>query len=485
MNAQIRRLFLVILAMFALLVLALTNNQFLRAHSLTTDARNTRAIYQAAETARGPIIVGGEAVATSTKIDDTRRYQRSYPQGPLYAPVTGYFSVSFSSATGLESAADSTLDGQTDALAIQRIRNLVTGQPRQGGGLVLTINPQMQRVAAEQLGNRRGAVVALDARTGAILALYSSPSFDPNTLAGSDVSEAAQTHEKLVSDPSKPLSNRAIAGDLYAPGSTFKILTTVALLEKGVAAPDTRMPSPVETPLPGSSSVVSNIESNECGDGEPTLTEAFARSCNTTFVLASTHLTHTDLAEVAARFGFGQEMTVPLRVTPSVFPSSTDSAQLALSSIGQFSVRATPMQMATVAQVIANGGEMMEPYLINEVVDHDLQVRSTTAPTSRGKILEPKTAQALTTMMRAVVDEPYGTAGELALEGVPVAAKTGTAEVGDDSERANAWVVGFAPADDPKIAFAVVIEGDDQTPVPHGGTTAAPVARALVEAGLG
>ncbi|QWW19615.1 penicillin-binding protein 2 [Schaalia sp. 19OD2882] len=484
MNTQIRRLFVIVLVMFAALGVALTNNQFLRAQQLTADSRNTRSIYQAAEIERGPIIVGGEAVATSTLIEGSKRYQRSYPQGPLYAPVTGWFSASFSSATGLEAAADTTLDGQTDALFLQRMRNLVTGQSRQGGGVVLTIDPAMQKVAAEQLGDRRGAVVALDVRTGAVLALYSSPSFDPNQLAQAEGSAAAAAHQTLSEAPGRPLMNRAIAGDLYAPGSTFKVLTTVALLEKGEVTADTPMPSPVEATLPGSSTTVPNIESAECGNGKPTLTEAFARSCNTTFVLASASLTHDELAHVATRFGFGTEEDIPVPVTPSVFPDSTDQAQLALASIGQYSVRATPLLMAQVAQAIGNGGEMMQPYLVAEVVDHDLQVRSTTAPSSRGRATDRTTAATVTSMMRAVVEQPYGTGGELAIDGIPVAAKTGTAEVGGDSGRANAWAIGFAPADDPKIAFAVLVEGDDTEPVPHGGTTAAPIARALLEAGL-
>ena len=484
MNSQVRRLFVVVLVMFAALGLAATNIQFLQAPKLNADGRNSRTILHAAELDRGPIIVAGEAIASSERVEGSTRYQRTYSQGPLYAPVTGYFSSVFSDSSGMEKAAESVLEGDSPALLAQRLRNLFTGSGRQGGGVVLTLDPAMQQVAADQLQGRKGAVVALDAKTGAVLALYSSPSFDPNTLATFDSAAVNKAFTTLDKDPSRPLINRAIAGDRYAPGSTFKILTTIALLEKGVAQPDTPMESPVTTTLPGTETQISNIESVECGNGTPTLAEAFARSCNTTFVLASEKLTHADLADVAERFGFGEELDIPLQVTPSVFPDQTDAAQLAMSAIGQYSVQVTPLQMALVAQAIANGGTMMKPYLVKDVVDADLQVRSTTEPEELGTPVSSDIASQMTQLMEGVVSESYGSGTSMALDGVSVAAKTGTAELGDGSGRANAWAVGFAPADDPQIAFAVIVEGDDQVPVPHGGTVAGPVARALLEAGL-
>lgn len=483
MNHQIRRLFIVILSMFALLGLGVTNTQFIQAPSLNADSRNERTILHSTEIDRGPIIVAGNAVASSTKIEDSQRFQRSYSNGPLYAGVTGYFSASFSQATGLEHAAENILDGKSQVLLGQRLRNLFTGANRQGGGIVLTLNPQMQQIAAEQLGNRRGAVVALNAKTGAILAMYSSPSYDPNRLAVFDSEEVNNAYDELNSNPAQPLVNRAIGGDRYAPGSTFKVLTTIALLEKHIATPDTPMPSPVSTVLPGTATSVSNIEEATCGNGTPTLTEAFARSCNTTFVLASEKLAHEDLADVASRFGFGQEQEIPLTVTPSVFPEETDAAQLAMSAIGQYTVQTTPLQMAQVAQAIANNGTMMKPYLIDQIVDADLQVGSTTTPATAGEPISPEIARQMNAMMQAVVNQPYGSGTSMALGSVTVAAKTGTAETGVDG-RANAWSIGFAPAEDPQIAFAVIVEGDETTPVPHGGSVAGPIARAIVEAGV-
>lgn len=483
MNPQIRRLFIVVLAMFALLGLAATNSQFVQAPVLNADARNERTILHAAETDRGPIIVDGSAIASSTKVEGSKRFQRVYSSGPLYAPVTGFFSAAFSQATGLEAAAESTLDGQSQALLGQRLHNLFTGANRQGGGVVLTLSPALQQAAASALGDRKGAVVALDAKTGAVLALYSSPSYDPNSLAAFDTGAVDEAYKALLADPSEPLTNRAVAGSRYAPGSTFKILTSIALMENGVANPDTRLDSPVSTVLPGTQTTVSNIESSTCGDGQPTLAEAFARSCNTTFLLASQSLTRDQLVSVADRFGFGRPVSIPLAVTPSVFPETTDAAQLAMSSIGQFSVQATPMQMARIAQAIANDGKMMKPYLVSQVVDADLQVQSEASPVLDSQPVSADIANKVTEMMKAVVDQPYGTGTEMTIPGVPVAAKTGTAETGVDGF-ANAWAVGFAPADDPQIAFAVLVEGDRSDPAPHGGAVAGPVARALLEAGL-
>ncbi len=482
MNNQIRKIFIIVLLMFALLGVGITNTQFISASSLNADARNQRTILHAAETDRGPIIVDKTAIVSSEREQDSKRYARSYAEGPLYAPVTGYFSSVGNASTGIEAAEEDVLDGQSQTLLGQRLRNLLTGQNRQGGGVELTLNSQMQKAAAEALGNRKGAVVALDAKTGAVLAMYSSPTYDPNQLASSDATEVSAAFASLPNDADSPLVNRAI-GARYAPGSTFKVLTTIALIENGVATPETRMPSPVSATLPNTATNVSNIESSTCGDGNPTLTEAFARSCNTTFVLASEQLTNQQLTDVTNRFGFGRESQIPLNVTPSVFPSDTDAAQLAMSAIGQYTVQTTPMQMAQVAQTIANGGQMMAPYLIKQIVDADNQTMRKTKPTDAGRPISADTASKLTSMMQAVVSQPYGSGTPMAIPNVSVAAKTGTAETGE-GDRANAWAMGFAPADNPQIAFAVIVEGDDNVPAPHGGDVAGPVARAVLEAGL-
>jgi len=481
MNAQIRKIFVVVLIMFAMLGLAVTNTQFISAPSLNADPRNVRTNLHAAEIDRGPIIVEKTAIASS-ELDDDNHYTRVYDQGSLYVSATGYFSSVGYGSTGIEAAQENVLDGQSQTLLGQRLRNLLTGEKRQGGGVELTLRASMQEAAAAALGDRKGAVVALDAKTGAILALYSSPSFDPNALASRDAGEVQDAYATLDADPKNPMLNRTIS-ERYAPGSTFKVLTAIALIENGIANPDTRMDSPVSTTLPGTNTEVSNIESSTCGDGKPTLTEAFARSCNTTFVIASEKLTTQQLTDVTKRFGFGHEQEIPLTVIPSVFPSDADSAQLAMSSIGQYTVQATPMQMAQVAQTIANGGQMMSPYLIKQIVDADNQTIRKTKATEAGRPISADTASKVTGMMQAVVSQPYGSGTPMALPNVSVAAKTGTAETGD-GDRANAWAIGFAPADNPQIAFAVIVEGDETNPTPHGGDVAGPVAKAVLEAGL-
>ena len=481
MNAQIRKIFVVVLIMFGMLGLAVTNTQFISAPSLNADPRNVRTNLHAAAIDRGPIIVEKTAIASS-ELEDDNHYTRVYDQGPLYVAATGYFSSVGYGSTGIEAAEENVLDGQSQTLLGQRLRNLLTGEQRQGGGVELTLRASMQEAAAAALGDRKGAVVALDTKTGAILALYSSPSFDPNALASRDAGEVQDAYATLDADPKNPMLNRTIS-ERYAPGSTFKVLTAIALIENGIADPDTRMNSPVSTILPGTNTEVSNIESSTCGDGNPTLTEAFARSCNTTFVIASEKLTTQQLTDVTNRFGFGREQEIPLTVIPSVFPSDADSAQLAMSSIGQYTVQATPMQMAQVAQTIANGGQMMTPYLIKQIVDADNQTIRKTKATEAGRPISADTASKVTGMMKAVVSQPYGSGTPMALPNVSVAAKTGTAETGD-GDRANAWAIGFAPADNPQIAFAVIVEGDETNPTPHGGDVAGPVAKAVLEAGL-
>lgn len=484
MNVQIRQLFILIVAMFAILGLALSNIQVIQAPSLNADTRNSRTIYHAARLDRGPIIVAGNPVATSLKDTELNRYQRLYSNGELYAPITGYFSATFGTSSGLEDAAEDILDGDSRVLLAQRLRNLFAGEARQGGGVNLTIDPALQQVAAEQLGNKRGAIVVLNATTGAVLALYSSPSYDPNSLAVFDSAAAASAYDSLLKNPNSPLTNRAIAGNRYAPASTAKILTSIALLEKGIVQPETAVNAPVSTILPGTQTTVSNVESSECGNGNPSFKEAFARSCNTPFIELSTQLTAQDLSSVAERFGFGRDLSIPLTVTPSFFPKEMDTAQTALAAIGQYSVQATPLQMAMVAQGIANKGTVMRPYVVDTVVDADLQVQDTTVPREFSTAVSAEIAEQIRQMMVDVVKQSYGTAHSLALPHVSVAAKTGTAEVGDGSGLAHGWIIGFAPAENPQIAFAVLVEGDESNPVAFGGQTAAPIARALVEVGV-
>ncbi|WP_350258268.1 peptidoglycan D,D-transpeptidase FtsI family protein [Scrofimicrobium sp. R131] len=483
MNAQVRRIFAVALLMFLVLALSLTLIQVVNAPSLKADGRNSRQILQAAERERGAIIVEGNPIAYSERLDDgTERFRRVYPAGGTYAAVTGFFSAVNLYATGMEAAANEVLEGETSELFMQRLRNLFAGRPRQGGGVELTLSAALQQAAADALGDRAGAVVVEDVKTGKILALYSSPTFDPNPLASLDTAVALEADQNLQDDPSRPMNNRAIASDRYAPGSVFKILTATAMLESGLT-PDTVVDSPPTMTLPGTETQLSNIEGSYCGSGQVSLREAFARSCNTTFALAVANLPAGKLQQVTKDYGFGAELEIPLEVTPSYFPDELNAAQLATSAIGQFEVAVTPLQMAMVTQAVANGGQMMQPYLVNRTLDADNRERSVTEPEVLATPISAEVAAQLTDMMKAVVSEPYGTGASMALDGVSVAAKTGTAEVGDGSYT-NAWSVAFAPADNPQLAVSVIVEGDENNPTPHGGDVAGPIVRKLLEVGL-
>jgi hypothetical protein len=284
MNDQIRRLTVVVVLMFLALMVASTSVQFVQAGDLNADGRNVRTIYREYGRERGPIVVEGTPIVTSEPVDDAYSYLRVYQQPEAYAHVTGYFSVVHSSMTGMERAGNEVLNGDDPGLLLARLQSLFTGSQPRGGAVELTIDPAVQAAAIEGLGDQRGAAVALDPSTGAILAMYSSPSFDPNGLASHDRAEAQAAYDALVADPDRPLLNRAIGGDTYAPGSTFKLVTASAMLESGLT-PDSLVDAPTQYTLPGSQSIMHNPGQAACGDGsgETTLRQALIQSCNTPF----------------------------------------------------------------------------------------------------------------------------------------------------------------------------------------------------------
>ncbi|MFH5821375.1 peptidoglycan D,D-transpeptidase FtsI family protein [Georgenia sp. AZ-5] len=485
MNAQIRHLATVVVVMFVALMVGATSVQFFQADELNADDRNVRTIYREYGRDRGPIVVAGEAVASSSPVDDVYRYQRSYAYGPLYAHVTGYFSTAFNSMTGMEDAANDVLNGTSSSLLLQRIQTLFTGDQPEGGAVELTLDPAAQQAAVEALGNQRGAVVALDPRTGAILALASTPSFDPNDLATHSRADAQAAWDAYQADETEPLTNRAIAGDQYAPGSSFKIITAAAMLESGQYTPDSMVPAPTALQLPQSNQVVNNPGNLPCGDGsgQVTLTQALRQSCNTPFSQVAMDLGYGALNEQAQAFGFGQDLEIPLKVTPSRFPETASDAELAMAAIGQASVRVTPIQMAMVVSAIANDGVQMRPHLVARELTADLEVASTTDPEEMGEPISAQTADQLTQMMVEVVESGTGTRAQI--PGVQVAGKTGTAEIGSGIAP-HAWFAGFAGAEEPEVAVAVVVEnGGRAGEEASGGATAAPIARAVMQAVLG
>jgi peptidoglycan glycosyltransferase len=481
MNTPLRRLATVVLAMFGVLVLGATWVQFLQAPELNADSRNVRTIYREYGSPRGPIVVAGEAVASSAPIDDPFGYQRSYLNGPLYAHITGYYSVVYG-RHGIEEWMNTELNGSADSLFYARLQDLVTGRQPLGASVELTIDPVVQQAAWDALGDQSGAVVAVDTSTGAILAMVSKPSYDPNALASHDMAAVTEVWTALQGDPDRPMENRAIAGRRYPPGSIFKLITAAAALEAGYAS-NTEISAPTELPLPLSSSVLRNFGGASCSPtGTTSLADALRISCNTAFAQLGLDLGDDALRAQAEAFGFGASLNVPMRVAKSEFPADPDAPQTALSAIGQYEVAVTPLQMAMVSAAIANGGTQMTPYLVSAVRSQDLTIVDQTDPSVLGRPISPGTAAALRDMMVQVVASGTGRAAQIS--GIQVAGKTGTAQTTADAPP-HAWFTAFAPADAPRVAVAVIVEnGGNMGNEATGGAVAAPIARAVIQAVL-
>ncbi|AOZ71884.1 hypothetical protein BK816_00100 [Boudabousia tangfeifanii] len=481
MNPQIRRLMTAIAIMMLSLFLAATYVQFVKGPALRADPRNARTIYESWGRDRGPIIVDGTEIALSKKVDNVYGFQREYPGGEMYAPITGYSAVRLGQTTGLEAAATKDLDGTSLSLLSQRIQDLLTGKQPRGGAIDLTIDADLQSIAFESLKGRTGAIVALDPRDGKIRALMSTPTFDPNLLTVPDKKAAQDELEKLQDNKLRPLINRAIAGDRYPPGSVFKIITAAAALNSGKLAPDSEVDAPRELAMPGTTKTLKNYGGEACGSGKVSFAEAFARSCNTPFGALGMELGQEQLADMAKQFGFGADLSIPMPVTPSVFPNTDAKAQLAQSAIGQYEVQVTPMEVAMMGAAVANEGIIMTPYLIDKTMDRDLVTQTTTEPKKWRRALSPQVAQSLKEMMTGVVEKDYGTGTNAQIKGMQVAGKTGTAETGRGGS--HAWFVGFAPADKPQLVVVAFLEaqpGEFLT----GGVDAAPIARKLLKAGV-
>jgi peptidoglycan glycosyltransferase len=481
MNEPIRRLSVVALIMFLVLMVAASWIQFVQADALNADNRNVRTLYREFGAFRGPFIVSGQSVVYSVPVNDPFNYQRTYANGPLYSHVIGYFSIG-PGLSALEYTENSLLNGSADALFWTRLGDLFAGTSQRGASVELTLDATLQQVASEQLGTQRGAVVALDPSTGAVLAMVSHPQFDPTGLAVHSSAEANRTYQALVADQTDPLINRAIGGDTYPPGSTFKLIVTAAALESGYT-PETMLYAPQELELPGTSSTIGNYGGVPCSPTDQlSLADALRISCNTAFADLGMDLGWGAIERTADAFGWGESITIPLGVTASRLPEDPHEPQVAQSSIGQYDVRATPLQMAMVAAGIGNDGVVMKPYLVGTVRSPDLRVIEQAQPDVYKNALTAGIAAQVRDMMVGAVEDGTGRAARI--PGIDVAGKTGTSETGFDTPP-HAWFVGFAPAEDPVIAIAVIVEnggnvGTDAT----GGTIAAPIAKAIMEVRL-
>ncbi|GAA4404704.1 penicillin-binding transpeptidase domain-containing protein [Fodinibacter luteus] len=482
MNAPVRKLSLVVAALFGSLLVSTTLIQYVFAADLNARPDNRRTLLSTYARERGEILVGQTPVARSVPSDDQFKFQREYAQGPLYSHVTGFYSF-YGAQGGLEQAENAMLSGSSDKLFYRRISDLFTGRRPQGATLETTLDPAVQEAADEGLEDIRGAAVALDPSTGAILAMVSHPNFDPNDVAGHDLDEVAENYEELNTDSSRPLVNRSIGGDLYPPGSVFKVVTAAAALSTGEYTEDTVVPGPAVLDLPQTDADLPNAFDGPCGpNDEVTMTEALAVSCNTAFARVGMDIGAEALQSQAAKFGFGDSISVPMRVTPSTVPAEMNLPQLAQASIGQYDVRATPIQMAMVAAGVANDGVVMQPYLVQSVIGSDLSVIESTDPQELSEAVTPDVAAQLNRMMVAVVEDGSGRRAQI--DGVSVAGKTGTAQHGE-GRKAHAWFISFAPADDPQIAVAVIAEdGGVAGNEAGGGAVAAPIARQMMEARL-
>lgn len=491
MNRPIRTLAIGFLLLLLALMARATYLQFFDAAdlgSVTAHPGNIRSLDESFDRQRGNIIVAGKPIAQSVPISGRYKFQRTYPAGPEYAQITGYFSLGYGLG-GLEATQNNALSGNDSQLFLRRLTDLLDNRPTPGENIVLTLNPAAQLAAYNGLRGKIGAVVAIEPSTGRILAMASTPTYDPNTLSVQDPTQVARTKTQLLEQKPSPLNNTAIQ-TILPPGSTFKLVTAAAALSSGTYTPTSPVNGNATMPLPLSSNILPN-EGGKCPSlgGQVNFTAALAFSCNVAFGTIAEGLGNAALNTQAQKFGFGQKYFTDLNdglVSQSVsqFPANADAPGTVLASIGQGNVAATPLQMALVAAGIANGGTVMAPYLVSEIDSANLDVISQATPrpiNSLQPAVSPQVARELTQMMVAVVQS--GTGRPAQLPGIQVAGKTGTAQ-SDGSRPPYAWFVSFAPADNPKVAVAVLIqEAPGVTPSEvSGGGLAAPIAKAVMQA---
>ncbi|MFD7812306.1 peptidoglycan D,D-transpeptidase FtsI family protein [Streptomyces sp. NPDC059785] len=485
MNKPLRRI-----AIFCgLLVMALLVRdnwlQYVKADTLKNDTLNRRVAIERYATPRGDIIVDGKSITGYKKTTGSDfEYKRTYKDGAMWSPVTGYASQAFG-ATQLESIEDGILTGNDDRLFFRNTLDMITGKKKQGGNVVTTLNSAAQKAAYQGLLKQgKGAVAAIDPQTGAILALASTPSYDPSTFAGNSTDTDTKAWQKIQkkADPDDPMLNRALR-ETYPPGSTFKVVTAAAALENGLYdSADDKTDSPLPYNLPTTSQPLNNEGNLPCEDA--TMREALRVSCNTVFGKIGADLGKDKMTEEAEKFGFNAEQFVPVRSNASVFPKKMDQPQTALSSIGQFETAATPLQMAMVASAVANNGELMKPYMVDKLQAPNLDVIEQTEPESLSRPLTEKNAQILQSMMETVVQKGTGTNAQIS--GVTVGGKTGTAQHGvDNSENPYAWFISYAKLSDGSspVAVAVVVEDESANRDDiSGGGLAAPIAKSVMKA---
>jgi penicillin-binding protein A len=493
-NRALKRISIAVLVMFLLLLINVNYLQGFETTSLSTRPFNARALYDANQYQRGDIETADGLVIASTKpTNDLYKYQRTYADGPVYAPVTGYDTIY--SSTGVEHAEDALLSGNGSQLAFRNFIEMITNKPQKGATVQLTINSKAQQAAYQGLANilkgtnRVGGVVALNPSNGAILAMASYPSYDPNVLATHNGTQLNKSDEALLQESPSPLINNATQTTL-PPGSTFKIVTSSAFFTANATNnPNTQVYSPQVLTLPQTTNQLHNDNGEVCGsagaNGKTTLLWAFSQSCDTTFGNIGMDLGGGALNHMADAYGMNTNLNIPgVTTSPSQYDLPPSLATTAYSAIGQFSDTVTPLQEAMFAAAIANNGTLMKPYLIQQVTASDLAVVSSTTPSVLSQPVSPTVASNVKTMMIAVTQQPQGTgfAFNAANEnGLVIAGKTGTAQnqLNGVSPNPDAVFTAFAPAVNPKIAVGVIVQGGG-----YGAAAAAPIAVSVINAYL-
>lgn len=455
MNAPLRRVAIAVFVLFGLLFLNLNYVQVIKGDDYRNNPANRRVQISTYERERGAIVVDETAVAVSEETTGRLKYQREYPADDLYAAVTGYQSLTYGS-TGIEAAENDVLSGQSDKLFVRRVSDMITGRKARGANVVLTLDKEVQQAAFSGMGSRKGAAVALDPRTGEILAMVSTPSYDPNPFASHQDAPQKDAFSRLNADRDKPMLNRAL-NESYPPGSTFKVVMSTALLKRGLS-PDSQVEAPDSYTPPQTTNAIRNFAGESCGNGRVTLEYALTKSCNTPFARLGVETVKAEgIKDQAREFGFEtDDLEVPLRTSSSRIGDIPDPPATAQSSIGQRDVRMTPLQGAMIASAVANDGRLMRPYLVKEIQAPDYSTLETTRPKQFSRPMDAGQARDLQQMMQSVVEE--GTGRQARVSGATVGGKTGTAEDGDERQD-HEWFIGFAIAGGkPIAAVAVVLE---------------------------
>jgi peptidoglycan glycosyltransferase len=492
MNRQIRRVGVALLVGFLAVFLQLNYVQIFAAEEIASHNANIRSLLREYSIRRGRILtLDGVEVARSRKTGGRLKFQRSYPGGELYGHVTGFYSFVYGESR-IEASYNDQLLGESGVISMQDIEDRFLGSGERGDDVRLTIDSQLQEIARAELGSQEGAVVAMDPTTGEVRAMYANPSYDPTGLAVHDAPAIREYWRSLdPTSPTSPLVSKETSLG-YPAGSTFKVITAAAALDSGEYTPASTFPDPQallpcseSSPpcLPQTNQSLTNFTRTACtGAGSIDLFTALEISCDTTFAILGLRL-HREVFDMAEALGFNDDLPFDVGTEASGFPFVEDDNQpfRAYQAIGQGDVIATPLQMAIVAATIANGGDVPRPQLVREIIDASGGVVRRSSAETLGSAMSSRTADQLTEMMVAVVESGTGTAAQIA--GIDVAGKTGTAQTGTEGAAPHAWFITFAPANNPKLAVAVIVEnggtfGSEAT----GGAVAAPIARAILEA---